>query len=111
MPNEPVLTEEEAFQLVAYLVSSAELSVLEPDLYGSFRLVDAAARVLSPLAERADPARRSFYEELEREIERKKVRMMWDREGYLEFLARLPRHVAAELRRRHGTTTSPESEA
>ena len=40
---EPVLNEDEALAFLAYLTSSAELALTEPDLYGSFRLADAAS--------------------------------------------------------------------
>jgi hypothetical protein len=75
MTPETALTEEEALEQVAYLVSSAELAVIKPDLYGSFRLVDAKARVLAPLAEQAPPERQAFYAHLKHEIDDSKPRM------------------------------------
>jgi hypothetical protein len=92
-----ILSEREALELVAYLVSAAELSVIEPDLYGSFRLVDAASRLLTFLAERAPTARRPLYSRFREEIDRNKVLMMWDRDAYVEFVERLPRDVVERL--------------
>ena len=37
-----VLSEDQAFRLIAYLTSSAEISLHEPTYYGSLRLIDAA---------------------------------------------------------------------
>ena len=62
-------TAEEALELVAYLVSSAELRLSNPTFYGRFRLVEATARVLAPLAERAPPDARAFYAHLKHEID------------------------------------------
>ena len=110
--DEAALTEEEAFGLLVYLVSAAELAVLEPELYGSFRLVDAASRLLSPLAERASPpARRTFYKQLKEEIDRNKVLMMWDKDSYVEFLRRLPGDVTNELKRRRAADEARGSES
>lgn len=101
MTEEPIVSEEEAFELVVYLVSAAELTLLEPELYGSFRLIDAASRLLAPLTERGSASRRAFYEELKSEIDRRKVLMMSDRDGYVEFVRELPAAVAAELKSRN----------
>src|SRR5262245_252482 len=92
-----VLTEQEAVDLVAYLAASAELSVIEPELYGSFRLVDAAARVLARLAERGAEERRESYARLRDEIERKKLLMMWEPESYVAFVRELPADVVERL--------------
>lgn len=100
MVDEPIIREEEAFELVVYLVSAAELTLLEPELYGSFRLIDAASRLLTPLTERGPASRRAFYEELKSEIDRRKVLMMSDKHAYLEFVRGLPAALAAELRSR-----------
>jgi hypothetical protein len=96
---EGILTEEEALGLLAYLASAAELTLIEPELYGSFRLVDAASRLLSHLADRASGPRGDLYRELKEEIDREKVLMMWDRERYIEFVRRLPGELARELMR------------
>jgi hypothetical protein len=100
--DEPIVSEREAFELVVYLVAAAELTLIEPELYGSFRLVDAASRLLAPLAERGRPERRAFYGELRAQIDRDKVLMMSDKDAYAEFVRRLPRALAAELRRDDG---------
>ena len=38
--------EDRLFELVAYLVSCARLSLDEPQIYGSFRLVEAVVRLV-----------------------------------------------------------------
>lgn len=100
MGDEAFVTEGEAFELVVYLASAAELTLLEPELYGSFRLVDAASRLLGPLSERAPASRRAFYEQLRTEIDRRKVLMMSDKDAYVEFVRGLPATLAAELKSR-----------
>jgi hypothetical protein len=97
---EAIVSEDEAFELIVYLASAAELTLIEPELYGSFRLVDAASRLLSRLTERAPASRRSYYEQLKAEIDARKVLMMSDRDAYVDFVRRLPIALAAELMRR-----------
>ena len=94
---ERILNEDEALAFLTYLASSAELTLTEPDLYGSFRLVDAASRLLSYLTERGSPPRLELYRELKETIDRKKVLMMWDKEQYVEFVRELPGDLAKQL--------------
>jgi hypothetical protein len=96
-----ILTEEEALGLLTYLASAAELTILEPELYGSFRLIDAASRLLAHLAERADEPRRETYRQLKNEIDRKKVLMMSDKDRYIEFVRELPADLTRQLVSRH----------
>ena len=41
-----VLAEVQAFDLLAFLLSAAEISLVEPSYYGTFLLVDEASRVM-----------------------------------------------------------------
>jgi hypothetical protein len=84
------------FELTAYLVACARLALDEPEIHGSFRLVEGASRLIaSGLAD--DP----FLAGVREEIEREKLRMIDDREGYTEWLTRLLRTVGAETKRRN----------
>ena len=50
-----VLTEEQALELITFLVSAAEICLHEPVYYGTFRLVDGASRLMGMLLEHAPP--------------------------------------------------------
>lgn len=100
MADELVVSEKDAFDLVVYLLSAAEITVFEPELYGTFRLVDASSRLLEAMLKHVSSENRAFYEQLKEEIDQKKGWMMWDKEGYLEFLKEMPGKVAAELKKR-----------
>lgn len=91
------LTEKQAKELIAFLVSSAEICMSEPIYYGTFRLVDAASRMMGFMLENGDLESEAFFRELKNEIDEKKVWMMFDREAYREFLANTPAIVAAEV--------------
>jgi hypothetical protein len=93
------LTEEQALQLIAFLTSAAEISIHEPTHYGTFRLTDAASRLIGYMLENETPRTEPFLHELKAEIDTKKVWMMWDRDAYFDFLRAVPGQVAAEVKR------------
>jgi hypothetical protein len=94
-----VLTEEEALQLIAFLTSAAEISIHEPTYYGTFRLMDAASRLMGFMLKHETPRSEAFLRELKTEVDAKKVWMMWDREAYFTFLRETPGKVAVEVKR------------
>src|SRR5690242_6973487 len=94
-----VLTEEEALDLLAFLVSSAEICTVEPTYYGTFRLIDAASRLMAHVLAHAPARSGDFLRRFKAEVDTKKVWMMWDREAYYDFLRSAPAEVAAEVKR------------
>ena len=104
-----VLTEDQAFGLLAFLVCSAEISLVEPTYYGTFRLVDAASRLMGFMLEHDPERSREFLQRFKEEVDTKKVWMMWDREAYYDFLRSAPAAVAAEVKRRE-ETAAPAAE-
>jgi hypothetical protein len=93
------LTEEEAFDLLAFLFSSAEICLVEPTYYGTFRLIDAASRLMGYMLEHDPGHSAEFIRRFKEEVDTKKVWMMWDREAYYDFLRSAPAVVAAEMKR------------
>src|SRR5690348_13511230 len=94
-----VLTEEQALELIAFLASAAEISIGEPSYYPYFRLIDAASRLIGMMLEHDTPRTGEFLRAFKAEVDEKKVWMMWDREGFFEFLRQAPAMVAAEVTR------------
>jgi hypothetical protein len=94
-----VLTEEQALHLIAFLTSAAEISIHEPTYYGTFRLIDAASRMIGMMLEHEPLRSEAFLRGLKTEIDTKKVWMMWDREAYFDFLRATPGQVAGEVKR------------
>jgi Family of unknown function (DUF6092) len=95
-----VLTEDQALELLAFLFSAAEISLVEPTYYGTFRLVDAASRLMGFMLEHDPERSREFLARFKTEVDTKKLLMMWDREAYYDFLREAPAVVAAEVKRR-----------
>lgn len=92
-----VLTEDQAMQLIAFLTSAAEISIHEPTYYGSFRLLDAASRLMGFMLEHDPPRTGEFLRELKTELDTKKVWMMWDRDAFFDFTRAVPAQVAGEV--------------
>ena len=72
------------FNLLAFLVTSARNCVEEPKLYGPFRLVDGASRLIGILEEAhmAD----EFFVEVRKKIEVGKYSVMGDKSEFIKFL-------------------------
>lgn len=95
-----MLTEDEVFELLAFLVSSARLCVDEPKLYGTFRLVDAASRLLGFVLQSDQVQDKRSVQQLKDEIDENKFLLTTDQEGYVKFLDDLTRKVVRELKKR-----------
>lgn len=94
-----VLTEDQAFDVLAFLFSAAEITMHEPTYYGTFRLVDAASRLMGHMLEHNPEQTVEFLRRFKAEVDTKKAWMMWDREAYYDFLRAAPATVAAEVKR------------
>lgn len=99
MAESLVLTEREALDIIAFLVASAEISTYEPTYYGSFRLIDAASRLMAHMQKHDLPLTGEFVAGLKAHIDEKKTMMMFDRPAWVEFLKENPAIVASELKR------------
>lgn len=83
------------YELLAHLVASAELCVVEPHYYGSFRLLDAAAKLAATMLGCGldDP----WLASLRADLDRSKVLMMSDRPAFYSYLPQASRQVAQRL--------------
>lgn len=95
--GEPAVTvsRERVYELLAHLIASAELCVVEPDYYGSFRLLDAAAKLAAMMLGCGldDP----WLAGLHAELDRSKLLMMSDRPAFYSYLPQASRQVAERL--------------
>lgn len=72
------------FNLLAFLITSARNCVEEPKLYGPFRLIDGASRLIEILEE-ADIAD-EFLVEIRKKIDDNKYSVMGDKDEFIKFL-------------------------
>jgi Family of unknown function (DUF6092) len=60
MPSTMVLNEDEALELLAFLITAARTQLDEAAEYGPLRMLTAAGRLADFIAERASPGTRGF---------------------------------------------------
>lgn len=87
MGSPDVLTEQEAFEIVALLVSAAETSLVEPRKYPPFRLLHAAGLLAEHVARRLPDD--EFWSALAADVGVNQDLMMWDTDRFEEFVRRL----------------------
>lgn len=87
---------EEAYDLIGYMVSAAKELVVDPKMYGPFRLVDAASRFIELLEKQgvAD----DFMVSLRDYIDQEKFSVMTDEAGFIAFLDEVVVRVAKHTR-------------
>jgi hypothetical protein len=95
-----VLSEEDLYEALSFLVSSAHLCVIEPRTYGTFRLIDAASRLIGLALESEELADDQFLREFKEDADRRKLLMMTDEKGYFQFLEDATRKMAMKMKKR-----------
>ncbi len=92
-----VVSESDALTLLAHLVTSAELCMVEPYDYGVFRLIDAASRLAAVMEPRAGPVTGAWLAAFRADVDERKMGSTRDRERYSAFLRDASRQVAEHL--------------
>ena len=88
--------EAEALEFLAYLTASAELCITEPHYYGTFRLIEAASRLMGLMREESE-AGDPWLARFKSEVDEKKLWMLRDRLAYFAFLKEAAAALAARL--------------
>jgi hypothetical protein len=101
MSDELVLSEDEAMELLALLLTSARIQMDEPAQYGPLRLLTAAERLGSFIKARSSDGAQDFLKKITSEIPAMHMRM-YDTEKYLAQLDDLCSAIAQRLVERHG---------
>ena len=79
------------------MIVSARNYLEEPKLYGPFRLIDGASRLIEILEKAGieDP----FFQEIKEKIDQKKYSVMGDKNQFIQFLDDLTRDFGKKLKR------------
>jgi len=104
MSQRMVVSEEDLYEVLAFLFSSAHILVQEPHLYGTFRLIDAASRLVAFALESGQLEDEQFLRELKEDVDERKLLLMTDEEAYFELLEDATRKMAKEMKRRAAAT-------
>lgn len=96
-------SEDAIFDLLAHLITSAEISVHEPEPYGTLRLLEAARLVAAAALDQEPAGNGKFLADFLAEVDRKRHWRSSDPEGYVQFLREAARMIGRAMRRRAGT--------
>lgn len=100
MSDKMVVSENDAMELLAFLVTSSRGVIDEPELYGSFRLIDAASRLLGFILKSGTAQNDSYLMQMKDRIDTDKMLMMTDTDAYKDFVEGMVREIARELKGR-----------
>jgi hypothetical protein len=103
MTEQMVVSEEGLYEVLAFLFSSAHLLVNEPHLYGTFRLVDGASRLIGFALESGQLEDEEFLRRLKEEVDEKKFLLMTDEDTYFQLLEETTRAMAKQMKKRAGS--------
>jgi len=84
------------FELLCYMIVSARNLEQETKMYGPFRLVDAASRLIEVLEESGIGD--EFLSQVRSMIEANKYKVMTDKEGFVAFLDDLALKMVGRLK-------------
>ncbi|NIN66620.1 MAG: hypothetical protein GTO63_18425 [Anaerolineae bacterium] len=104
MSQRMVVSEDHLYEVLAFLFSSAHLLVNEPHLYGTFRLIDGASRLIGFALEGGQLSDEQFLRQLKEDVDEKKFLLMTDEETYFQLLADATRDMAREMKSRAAAT-------
>jgi hypothetical protein len=100
MSQRMVVSEEDLYEVLSFLVSSAHLCVTEPRFYGTFRLIDAASRLIGLALESGQLEDDQFLRKFKEDADKGKFLLVTDEESYFQFLEDATRKMAKEMKRR-----------
>jgi hypothetical protein len=100
MSDRRILTDQEAYELLAFMISCAENGTHEPHRYGPRRLVDAASLLLAGMIDASSGAEREWLEGYRRELDAKKIWATRDWDSFGGFIRDAAADLAREFKRR-----------
>ena len=89
-PDDPL------FDFVLYLIASARVSLDERAIYGSFRLIEGASRLIEAAEEISGLKVDDFLRAKRDSIDQNKARMMLEKDAYRRWLTDLAAGLASE---------------
>lgn len=101
MAGSMALNEQEAYELLTFLVTSARIQQDEPAQYGPLRLLTAAERLSGFMMERSSSDSREFLAGIQEDIEQM-TNTMADVERFVTALDELCRAVAQRMVEKNG---------
>ena len=110
MAESRVLTEDEAFRLIAHLIATAELHTIEPPHYAGRRIVEGTLPLIDAMIRDGDEQSRAWLRRFRQQIDDALAARRTDATAFESFLHEAPGEITREIKRRR-SQEADESEA
>ena len=100
--------DDDLFRVVTYLIGSASTAVGETLPLASYRLLDAATRLIAMAESHGELSNDSFLAHIRAEIADHGNMVMWDQAGFLRWLPTLEHEMVREARKRNLAEPQPQ---
>lgn len=108
MAEQRVLTEDEAFRLLAHLIATAELHTIEPPHYAGRRIVEGTLPLLDALIRDGDAESRAWLQRFKQQLDDALAARRADAATFESFLNEAPGEITREIKRRRARSTATE---
>lgn len=108
MTEPRVLTEDEAFRLLAHLIATAELHMIEPPHYAGRRIVEGTLPLLDAMIRDGDAQSRAWLQRFKQQIDDALAARRADGAAFEAFLDEAPGEITREIKRRRGRSVTTE---
>lgn len=108
MAGPRVLTEDEAFRLLAHLIATAELHTIEPPHYAGRRMVEGTLPLLDAMIRDGDEQSRAWLQRFKQQIEDALAARRANADAFESFLGEAPGEILREIKRRRASSTTTE---
>ncbi len=108
MADQRILTEDEAFRLLAHLVATAELHTIEPPHYAGHRMVEGALSLIDAMIRDGDEQSRAWLQGFRHEMEKALAARRSDVNEFEAFLHEGPAEIVREIKRRRATASAKD---
>ena len=110
MTEQRVLTEDEAFRLLAHLLATAELHMIEPPHYAGRRIVEGTIPLLDAMIRDGDAGSRDWLQRFRQQLDDALAARRSDAGAFDAFLSEAPGEITREIKRRRGRNTTEGSD-
>jgi hypothetical protein len=98
MSERRILTEDEAYRLLAHLVSTADLHTIEPPHYADRRILEGTIPLIDAMLRDADADTRVWLESFKTDLQHALATRRRDQSAYEGFLHAAPGRIARRMR-------------
>ena len=100
MTEQRVLTEDEAFRLLAHLIATAELHTIEPPHYAGRRIVEGTLPLIDAMIRDGDQDSSEWLRAFKGQLEAALAARRSDADAFEAFLHAAPGEITREVKRR-----------